>query len=284
MALERIVTELATLGIAHAALPSGEEGAVLVLPEYGRVLGLWPHWRADNALWINPEFLRYLHIGSKDDGWLNPGGDRMVLAPDEEFFAEGPASAPELDPGRYGGSGDKALFTMENRGEARALKAGARVRFRIARRIRPLDAARLHAMWGTTYLRSVGYEEEAHLEITGGCPVPVWLRAMTQVRRDADFSQVSRGATARVLCVEEQDSGRAQLIVRSFDAGGARDCQGVPCSCRPDTGDDSGELSCSSPALSGGGRQRLTWATSLCAFSGRREEIHAFRARIAEPA
>ena len=73
MGLEEIVVSLKTLGVEYAVLETGADGAVLVLPEYGRVLGLWPHWRGDNALWVNPGFLRLLHIGSKDDGWINPG-------------------------------------------------------------------------------------------------------------------------------------------------------------------------------------------------------------------
>jgi hypothetical protein len=280
MDLAGIVTELSTLGIAHAVLSSGEEGAILVLPDYGRVLGLWPHWRAENALWVNPDFLRCLHIGSKDDGWMNPGGDRLVLAPEAEFLAEGPGSAPELDPGRYEGAGDKTLFTMENRGEARAWKAGARVRFRIVRRIRPLDPAGLRAAWGDTYLRAVGFEEEAYLEIAGGVPVSLW--SATQVRPDAELHALPvAGGDSVLLAVEEQESGRAQLIARRFNGTGPRDPAVPPSACRADAPDGSAEIACSSSTLSGGGKQRLTWRTSLCAFSGRREEILAFRSRIA---
>ena len=132
MSLAEIVEDLSRLGIEHAVLPSAEDGALLVLPEYGRVIGLWPHWRAENALWVNPSFLMFLKIGAKDDGWMNPGGDCILLAPEEEFFAEGRGSSPALDPGQFVHLGDKPGYCMENHGEARAWKASARVRFRIA--------------------------------------------------------------------------------------------------------------------------------------------------------
>jgi hypothetical protein len=310
MSLEEIVQDLSRLGIEHAVLPSGDEGAVLMLPEYGRVLGLWPHWRAENALWVNPAFLLYLSIGSKDDGWLNPGGDFMLLAPEGEFFAEGPGSAPPLDPGQFVHMGDKGSYCMENRGEARAWKASARVRFRITRRIRPLSEPRLTEMWGTTYLRKVGYEEETALEIAGGCPVPVWLWNVTQVRPGAEVrvplrkrseapgshgtcevmtllgSQTQRvgipvdEAAPRILCVEEQESGRAQLLVKGFESGGTRDGQDSLVECRWGRWDGAGEFSCTSPVVNGGGRLRIQWKTTLCAFSGRREEILSLCTRL----
>ncbi|HEY9595813.1 MAG TPA: hypothetical protein VHE79_15145, partial [Spirochaetia bacterium] len=131
------------------------------------------------------------------------------------------------------------------------------------------------------YLRTVGYEEETQLEITGGCPLPVWLWDVTQVPTGGD-TVVAPGVPgeSRIFSIEEQEGGRAQMVVKCFDAGGRRDCQPAPYACRRDTRDACGELACASPTLSGGGRLRVSWKTRLCAFSGRREEIHGLRARI----
>jgi hypothetical protein len=298
MSLEDTVKDLSTLGIEHAVLPSGEEGALLMLPEYGRVIGLWPHWRAENALWVNPLFLQFLSIGSKDDGWLSPGGDFVVMAPEEEFFAGGPGSAPPLDPGQFVHLADKGGYCMENQGEARAWQASARVRFRINRRIQPLTEPQLTEKWGVTFLRKAGYEEEITLEINGGSPAPVWLWNVTQVRPGARVRVPLHGApeggcaamsllgshqqrvvipvadaARRILCIEEQDAGRAQLLVKDFQSAGTREGQDWLVDCRWGRRDGAGEFSCTSPVVSGKGKLRLQWKTSLCAFSGRREEI-----------
>jgi hypothetical protein len=110
VSLEEIVRLLNALGIQYAVQETGTDGAALMLPEYGRILGLWPYWRGENALWVNPEFFRCLQAGSKQEEWLNPGGDRMWLCPESEFFTEDagrPADTWQVprsvDPGTYGG-------------------------------------------------------------------------------------------------------------------------------------------------------------------------------------
>ena len=320
MGLEEIVVSLNTLGIAYRIVATGAEGGVLVLPEYGRVLGLWPHWRGENALWVNPEFLQKLRIGAKDDGWMNPGGDRIWIAPEEEFFPDGQEVPPVIDPGHFLPAAEKSGFCMESRGEARAWKTGARVRFRISRRVRPLDDARLADAWGKTWLRQAGYEEETTLDLEGGCPCPVWLWNITQVRAGAEvriplrrywgdtaLSQLPPGsvglvdncavvrfqgtrsirvavdaadAGSRIICLEEREPGRAQLLVKDFAREGRGDPRAAHVECRWECQGDFGEFSCSSPTIGPHGKKRIQWKTSLCAFSGRTEAIRAFAARI----
>ena len=89
MTADELVDNLATLGIAHEMRASGMDGLILLLSEYGRVLGIWPHRRAENVLWVNNGFFQSLRVGAKDDGWNNPGGDRLWLAPAGEFLGEG---------------------------------------------------------------------------------------------------------------------------------------------------------------------------------------------------
>jgi hypothetical protein len=181
VSLEELVTRLNALGIGYKVLETGTDGAILVLPEYGRVLGLWPHWRGENALWVNPEFFRSLQIGAKQTEWVNPGGDRMWLCPESEFFIADPARPGEsfsvphpIDPGSYTASFEKTGVLLENRGNAWAFRAAARIGFRIQRRIRVYEEKELAELWGATYFRQAGFDERATLEVRD-CPIAVGL-------------------------------------------------------------------------------------------------------------
>jgi hypothetical protein len=181
MSLEETVKSLTSLGIAYKVLQTGTDGAALVLPEYGRVLGLWPYWRGENAFWVNPGFFQTLQIGAKQTEWVSPGGDRMYLCPESEFFipdeahpAETYAIPQALDPGSFQASFDKDSFTLENHGDLWAHRSQTRIGFKLTRRIRLYGAKELEDLWGTTYLRQVGYDEETALELKD-CPFPVAL-------------------------------------------------------------------------------------------------------------
>ncbi len=125
MRLEEIVERLTTLGLGHAVLRAGADGAVLLLPDYGRVLGMWTGARAENVLWVNPVFLDRL-IGAKDDRWINPGGERLWLAPREEYLGDRDEVPASIDPGHFVGRQERAGYAMENKGEARAWRSCTR--------------------------------------------------------------------------------------------------------------------------------------------------------------
>lgn len=183
MTLEEVVRSLNSLGIQYKVLETGTDGAALALPEYGRILGLWPVWRGENAFWTNPDFLMSLAIGAKETAWVNPGGDRMWLYPEAEFFdsGAGPSEIPHaLDPGKYAGASEKGAYCMENRGDLWARRCGARIGFRILRRIRVYEEKELERMWGRTYLRQAGYDEETAFEILDS-PIPAGLWSSTQL-------------------------------------------------------------------------------------------------------
>lgn len=282
MALEELAVSMNRLGIRYAVLESGADGAILILPEYGRVLGVWPHWRGENALWVNPDFLRQLEIGAKDDGWLNPGGDRIWLGPQEEFFPQDTVP-PSLDPGRYEGVPEKGCFAMENRGEVHAWKSSRMLGFRIQRRIRSLAEQEISDLWGTRWLRQAGYAEETTLEVSREVPPTVWLWNITQVPWGAEVL-ANKGASVeprapsvrdRIVCVEERDDGRGLLVVKSFDAPEAA-AHASPRVERP----RGGEISCVSASTDPRDRRRVLLRTTLCAFSGRTAEIRAAAAMI----
>jgi hypothetical protein len=87
-------------------------------------------------------------------------------------------------------------------------------------------------------------------------------------------------AGTRILCLEERDAGRAQLLVKDFGREDGKDKEDALVECRFGGNDDTVEFSCSSPAVGPTGRRRILWKTSLCAFSGRSDEIQAFATRI----
>jgi hypothetical protein len=217
---------------------------------------------------------------------------------------------------------------MENRGEVRAWKSGARLRFRMTRRVRPMDAQALADTWGQTWLRQAGYQEETYLEATGVGPAAIWLWNLTQVRAPSqvriplsasgreterarhpsvtavpaegcaviDFrgdrpfriglsgadvgDRREGGPGGRILCLEEREAGRAQLLVKDFEKVETGGRPGPLVECRWAGGENPGELSCASPSLPASGKRRILWKTSLCAFSGRSEEIRAFAAKL----
>jgi hypothetical protein len=343
VSLEEIVRLLNTLGIEYSVMETGTDGAALVLPEYGRVLGLWPHWRGENAFWVNPEFFRCLQAGSKREDWLNPGGDRMWLSPRSEFFVEDPERPADsfrvphaLDPGTYRLIKEKSHLCMDNRGDLWAAASGVRIGFRIQRRLRVYGEAELADLWGTTYLRQAGYDEETLLEVSD-CPLRVSLwnllpvppggAARVPLEGDArqalegDARQAAAGGlppAARQMegnCVlldcaaeagldvqlplsavrtraayvfDQHDSGRSVLLLKEFPK--------LPPGSPPSPGEGPGpalgvwaggprspfcELGFQSPAAGKpAGLRRLTWRTSLWAFSGRRDEILGLARRL----
>jgi hypothetical protein len=315
--LRDTVDALATLGFDHAVLPSGSEGAVLVSPDCGRLLGLWPNGRAENALWTDPGFFEALRGAARREEWMNPGGDWIWLGPDEEFLDPGTGSPPSVDPGRYVRLGDRDGYRMENRGDAWAARSGARVAFRIERRFTAFDAKQLAAARGVQHLRQAGCGQTTVLEIASDAP-PVRLRGIAQVpaggetwiplaRRWADTplaaepigsfaieagcavlhpggprrTLVFSGADARsrIFHLTELGAGRSLLLVKECEAEASAD---LACT----TGGDGPctELGLDSPAVGGGtGRQRLVWRQALCATLGRTLELRALLRRIASP-
>ena len=282
MGLEELALSMNRLGIHYTVLESGTEGAILILPEYGRVLGVWSHWRGVNALWVNPNFTRMLMIGAKDDGWLNPGGDRIWLGPREEFFPNDTVP-PSIDPGKYDGVADKSLFLMENRGQVHAWKSGMMLGFRIQRRIRSLPEQEISDRWGTRWLRQAGYTEETALEVSREVPPEVWLWNITQVPEGSEIA-TGRGHRARLgdhclyICVDERNEGRAQLLVKEQETDATVGDRPATYAASPSK--EKGGISCLSAPTGPRSRRRVVLRTTLCVFSGRTAEIRAAASMI----
>jgi hypothetical protein len=279
LTIEEVVENLATLGIAHEVRPSGTDGVILLLPEYGRVLGIWPHSRAENVLWVNRDFFQSLRVGAKDDGWNNPGGDRVWLAPASEFLGESGTVPPAIDPGKFVLSFDRGAACMTNHGEAWAHASSVRVRFHLARRLRALDDAALETAWGPTFLRRAGCEEEIELQILGACPVPVRLWNITQVPPGSEITERATAAGRVVLCLEDADSDHARLLVRASSTSGGEADAG-PWTRHAHAPGAPTELAFLSAAAERGAKRRVTLKTSTCGFSGRSAEVRRFASNM----
>jgi len=147
--------------------------------------------------------------------------------------------------------------------------------------VSPLDEAGLAAAWGPSWLRRAGFEEEIELEIQGKSAVPAQLWNFAQVPPGSQILPAepltAEGRT--ILCLEDPDSERARLLVKSYAAAGEENAPAAPGRGRASSGSPA-ELSCSSPPVEPGARRRLKWKTSLCAFSGRSVEIRQLASRM----
>jgi hypothetical protein len=308
---------LATLGFDHAVLPSGSEGAVLVSCDCGRLLGLWPNGRAENALWTDPGFFEALRGAARREEWMNPGGDRLGIGPDDEFLDPVTGEPPSVDPGRYVRLGDREGCRIENRGDAWAARSGVRVAFRIERRFAAFDTKDLAAAWGVPHLRQAGCGETAVLEIDPPAP-PIRLRSIAEVppggetwiplaRRwgdtplaaepigsfalEAGCAVVHAGGPRRTLAFGGADArsrllhlvatgpDRSLLLVKECRGGGPADL-----ACTSGGDGPCTELRLDSPSVGGAtGRRRLAWRQLLYAVTGRTVEIRALLRRIVSP-
>ena len=219
----------------------------------------------------------------------------MWLGPREEFFPPETVPHRPWTPGKYAGIPDKSVFTMENKGEVHAWKSGMLLGFRIQRRMRSLEEQEMSDTWGTRWLRQAGYVEETTLEVSRQIPASVWLWNLTQVPGSAEIARGqgagdrSAGAeplTRKIICVDEHDDGRSQLLVKAFEVPGeGQDGPGAgePQHRKPSAPESpgTGVISCVSCSADARERRRVVLRTSLCAFSGRTAEIRAAAAMIA---
>jgi len=144
---------------------------MLILPEYGRVLGLYPGDSDENVFWTNPALATaesanaYFH----GDGWRNPGGDRTWLAPEIELFigdlarpGETYAVPATLDPGQWRVEGGTRGLQLKNESVVQLKRSGRDIPFAITKQVRmaanPLCDLKLD-------LSYAGYEVTTMLEL-----------------------------------------------------------------------------------------------------------------------
>ena len=153
--MDRLRNNLSYAGKHPIPLAFPDASRLLVLPEHGRLIGLYPADGSANFFWTNPAFDE--PDSSKTyfsrPGWPNPGGDRTWLAPELALFIGDPGRPLEtyavpraLDPGNWRlMSAAPAEVDLENRTRLRTLRAGQDVGVRLVKTYTPA----VNPLWGS---------------------------------------------------------------------------------------------------------------------------------------
>ncbi len=166
-----LIDNLKQAGKTTVVFAGPESSRILILPEFGRVLGLYTGNSDANFLWTNPalataesatEFFRR-------GGWRNPGGDRTWLAPEIDLFigdlarpGETYAVPAALDPGQWRGEDGTHGLQLKNESVVQLKRSGRDISFAITKQVRmaanPLCDLKLD-------LSYAGYELTTMLEL-----------------------------------------------------------------------------------------------------------------------
>jgi len=187
--LAAVTAMLLKNGHQFEAVSSGD-GALLLLPKFGRVLGLWSDTNSGCHFWINPQLLMSdaTEFFSDDAHWANPGGHRIWIAPERELFIKD-LSRPEqtyfvpacIDPGCYSYKKNAFDACLENRGHAYAHASNIDIPFKLSRRIRALENEEIQSFAAGVPLQGAGYEEHTVLELDECCPIRAGVWSLAQV-------------------------------------------------------------------------------------------------------
>lgn len=142
--LEYVIDKLKAGNVRFDLSRNSADAAVLMLPDNNRVLGVWPNPNKPCPFWINDKFLE----NPKDPSthWPNPGGHRIWIAPEKEFFIsdlDNPwdtykVPAP-MDPGRYEYKHDNDTYNFSSHQDLYALQSKVKVPLSCTRKIRLLQ-------------------------------------------------------------------------------------------------------------------------------------------------
>ncbi|OHB55028.1 MAG: hypothetical protein A2Y12_12010 [Planctomycetes bacterium GWF2_42_9] len=150
--------------------------AILVISEYGRVLGFWSDIEKDSHFWVNQKFLDGYH----DINWINPGGHRIWLSPERDFFISDlnkpfetyhvPAA---IDHGNYECAGDNLSLKLSNKGILRSFAKDINCDFSLTRTVSLINDDKLPKFTLDRQIQIAGYEDAIELR-TQGCPAGLW--------------------------------------------------------------------------------------------------------------
>lgn len=133
-----LIDNLKQAGKAPAVLDAPDGCRLLILPEYGRVLGLYTADSDENFFWTNPALATAESATAyfRRDGWCNPGGDRTWLAPEIELFIADLAGPEQvyavpigLDPGQWQGTDGEHGLRLRNESVVQLKRSGRAARF-----------------------------------------------------------------------------------------------------------------------------------------------------------
>lgn len=181
--LKNVTDALWKRNYEFSTFATGDAGKILLLPKFGRILGLWSDSQQQSHFWINEDFLK-----SDTEHWQNPGGHRMWIAPEREFFIKDLDNvwdtylAPEaFDPGNYKHRMEENVIVLENQGSARAFASNIEVSFKLTRKIQALSGDAIKKFIQTDKITAAGYEEQTTLETYNSMELKVGLWSLVQV-------------------------------------------------------------------------------------------------------
>ncbi len=165
---------------------------LLVLPDSGRVLGLYAPDSGVNFFWTNPALENKRTAASffKAEGWRNPGGDRTWLAPEAEIFV-GDMTNPmdsyqvpkELDPGSWHIESPSPSLRLVNETTIKMIRSKKKVQVKIAKEFRPAPNP-LRSL-NIKQLQYSGYEQVTTLDLDvvpeASCPIRLGLWNLIQL-------------------------------------------------------------------------------------------------------
>jgi hypothetical protein len=174
--LKKITKLLDHLNLKYEVLLS-DRSAILILPDYGRVLGMWSDIKKDNHFWINQHFLN----GLCTRNWANPGGHRIWLAPEREYFISDLNKPFEtyqvprtIDPGNYKCERDTVTARLFNSGKLRAFASQGDCSFKITRTISLVAESQILEVAKEKSIKGIGYKDSVELISNIGHPAGLW--------------------------------------------------------------------------------------------------------------
>ncbi len=177
---KNIISVLKCSSVKYDSLETDSGGVILVVPEYGRVLGVWPDRKLPTPYWINLSFL----TGTQEQAdWDNPGGHRIWIAPEKEFFISDIRRPFEtykvpkvIDPGRWNYFANSSEISFSCDVRLHAFRSQRDILLNIKRVIRPLsiDAVSDMIPLEVGSCQCAAYEEELELICYDELKVGLW--------------------------------------------------------------------------------------------------------------
>lgn len=172
MNYEQLADNLAAVGKPPQPWQSPDGTRLLILPDGGRILGLFTATDASNFLWVHPD-LESPQTASRvfDPGdWQNPGGDRTWLAPEVDFFLPDYPNCDRyrvqsaLDPGHYQISRQNDVLTLTNRATLTSSRHKRPVQVAISKSVGPALNPLRHETRDLSEIAYAGYTLRSTLQ------------------------------------------------------------------------------------------------------------------------
>ena len=190
--LEYVINKLKGGKVGFDVSQNNEDSAAVVLPDHNRILGVWPDVNEPSPFWINEEFLEDPH--DKSAGWPNPGGHRIWIAPEKEFFIsdlDNPFDSykvPEqMDPGRCEYKHNNGVYSFSNHMDLYAHNSKVSVPLsyeRTTRFLTPQETSEAINLDCSAY-RCIAYQDEVLLRTESDFMAGVW--SLVQVPLDGQI-------------------------------------------------------------------------------------------------